>query len=165
MTTPALTLDPKTTAQTLAYLQGIAKAGPEVAADALNHAANMWHREVVRHCPVDSGLLRQSIAVHAATAGDLTAIVGTNVPYAVFIEFGTPFIASGAVKAWEPGDAVILDWPAKSKDARGDNETGGSREEFMPPFRGSWEAAAPKIIDNMRRRLAALLKSGRVTKD
>ena len=97
-----------------------------------------------------------------ATAGDLVAKVGTNVPYAVFIEFGTGRIAGGAVQDWQPGDPPILAWPAKSKDARGDKSSSGGKEEFMPPFRGSWEAAAPRIIENFRRRLAALLQSGRV---
>ncbi|MGE3409030.1 MAG: HK97 gp10 family phage protein [Pirellulales bacterium] len=163
MAVPALVLDQQTTARTLAYLTAIAKAGPKVAADSLNHAAQTWQREVVRHCPVDNGLLRASINVAFATESDLTALVGTNVPYAVFVEFDPGGrMAGGKVKAWQPGDPVILNWPAKSRDARGDNAASGAREEFMPPFRGSWQVVAPRIIENLRRRLASLLEQNRI---
>jgi HK97 gp10 family phage protein len=39
-------------------------------------------------CPVDTGRLRNSIAVEIQDEG-LSALVGTNVEYAPFVEFGT----------------------------------------------------------------------------
>lgn len=46
--------------------------------------------EAKRLVPVDTGYLRRSIATQFPTSGKgLTAYIGTNVEYALFIEFGT----------------------------------------------------------------------------
>ena len=41
------------------------------------------------HCPVKTGTLRRSIT-HAITLDFRTAIVGSNVEYAAYVEMGTP---------------------------------------------------------------------------
>ena len=45
------------------------------------------HSEAVRHCPVDTGRLRSSIAVEVGKGA--SAVIGTNVKYAKYVEFGT----------------------------------------------------------------------------
>lgn len=41
-----------------------------------------------RKCPVDTGLLRNSIT-HTTDTADLAAYIGTNVEYAPYVEYGT----------------------------------------------------------------------------
>lgn len=58
----------------------------------LERRAVQVERRAKRMCPVDTGRLRASIthALEGKGAGkNLSAIVGTNVDYAVFVEFGT----------------------------------------------------------------------------
>lgn len=46
------------------------------------------------NCPVDSGNLRGSITYEIAQDGEgLSAHVGTNVPYAIYVHEGTDFMA------------------------------------------------------------------------
>jgi len=47
------------------------------------------HREAVKHCPVSphGGRLRSSIAVEVGKGA--SAVIGTNVKYAKYVEFGT----------------------------------------------------------------------------
>ena len=175
-------VDQRQFARTLSYLLALQLGGPRVVASELNKAAMRWQREIRRHSPVDVGLLRQSWDVALANAGQgsrLEAAVGTNVDYAVYIEFGTVEIAKGAVLAWQVGDPPILDWPAKRKDAIEETEftlddqgrrrnksgqfvrndkDGGNTTEFMPMMRGSWPIVEPAIVQGLRNRLAKLLK-------
>lgn len=148
--------------------EAASKAGPRAVVRAVNFMAVSWLREIKRHCPVDTGLLRQSFQIRPASlamarAGFVQAVVGTNVPYARYIEFGNPWIASGALRAWAMQNPPILDWPAKRRDAidlskakvgkdgkyrdsRGKflKSTDINSQEFMPPMRGSWQQNAPK---------------------
>lgn len=164
----AIVVDPRINAWVMAYLTSIGKAGPRAVATSLNMAADMWKREVVRHCPVDKGLLRASIVTDHAEANRSTIVaqVGTNVEYAKFLEFGTDHIAKGEVKRWQPGDAPILDWPAKRRDLPERSADIATRAfdantaEFMPPWRGSWQLIAPRIVQMLQRRLAAAIKRG-----
>lgn len=45
-----------------------------------------------------------------------TSSVSRDEPYPVYLEFGTDHIAGGRVKQWQPGDAPIMEWPAKMED-------------------------------------------------
>jgi len=166
-----------------AALDALAAAGPKAAVKGVNYVATKWLREIVRHCPVDTGLLRQSFQMRPASmseaaAGVIEASVGTNVPYAVFLEYGTRFIAGGAVASWAPGDAPILDWAAKRGDANGStvvsidpDGTGRtpkgkpasakatSGAEFMPPMRGSWYQIEQQMISELQELLVRETKS------
>jgi HK97 gp10 family phage protein len=64
--------------------------GPDgpVAKD-LERRAIQVERRAKRMCPVDTGRLRASITHGLETSGGLSAVVGTGVGYAVFVEFGT----------------------------------------------------------------------------
>ncbi len=170
------------TSKTLAMLNALAKGGPRVVAIELNKGVLIWKFEIVRHHPVDSGLARNSWNVELASPNIQGALLfadaGSNVPYVVFLEFGTELIARGKVKAWQPGDAPILDWPAKRGDASEETATsedeqgrrrnpegrpvegpGGDAAEFMPPVRGSWPIVQPQIQANLRASLARVLRT------
>ena len=171
-------LDKSQLAAMMSYLAGLATIGRREVIGGLNHAALMWLRETQRHCPVDAGLLRESFKIAPASEAQgnvLEAAIGTNVPYAVYIEFGTKYIAWGQVKNWEPGESVIIFWPAKQRDLpnpskhRPGSKVRARKElmlqaalspataEFMPPMRGSWQLIEDQIVQAIRQRLAIAL--------
>ena len=106
--------------RTLAFLRAMAQAGPAVVADELNKIAEMWRGQVVRHMPVDNGLARSSVQVGTANphSNPVSAVVGTNVPYVVFLEFG--FAGGTGLFAqtykWSWGDEPATRWFAKDFD-------------------------------------------------
>ena len=57
----------------------------EQALVAIGMTAETYAKE---NCPVDTGRLRNSIT-HEVEMGDKSAIIGTNVEYAAFVELGT----------------------------------------------------------------------------
>lgn len=57
----------------------------EQALIAIGMTAETYAKE---NCPVDTGRLRNSIT-HEVEMGDKSAIIGTNVEYAAFVELGT----------------------------------------------------------------------------
>lgn len=58
----------------------------------LARRANKVSNQAKRLCPVDTGRLRSSITMDLGQDGDgLFAMVGTNVNYAEFVEFGTRY--------------------------------------------------------------------------
>lgn len=58
----------------------------------LTKACLLVENEAKRRCPVDTGQLRQSITHQVI---DSTGIIGTNVEYAPYVEYGTGKYASG----------------------------------------------------------------------
>lgn len=93
-----------------------------------------WHAEAVKRCPVDEGILKNSLLHNvyyesgSARRGPIVAEVGTNLsfpePYGEFVEFGTKRIARGAVLAIGKRPDVsdfdaVHTWPAKERDAHG----------------------------------------------
>lgn len=78
-----------------------------------------WQAEAVKRVPVDSGTLKQRIIENTYREGQkIITECGSNVPYAVYVEFGTRHIAGGRVLALGPGTGItdadaIKDWPAK----------------------------------------------------
>lgn len=176
--------------KTLALLTLLSKGGPKVVASELTRIALMWQREIKLHMPVDVGLARASVAVAPAEIDMLygvVAAVGSNVPYVPYLEFDEQGrIAHGQVKNWKPGDPPILDWPAKRAQASKKtvvsvDEEGGARgagrnvlgqfasrkatnsAEFMPPFRGSWQIIAPRVVDRLRKRVGDLIQQGKIS--
>lgn len=80
-------------------------------------------RMVQRVTPVgETGQAHNSwVLVHERTATKMELTLGSTIkgkdgylPYVAYLEFGTDRIAGGRVKAWQPGDAPIMSWPAKS---------------------------------------------------
>lgn len=70
--------------------------GPDgVVAKGLAKKAVQVERTAKRLCPVDTGRLRSSITWSLEQDGrGLYALVGTNVVYAAYVEFGTRFMAA-----------------------------------------------------------------------
>jgi hypothetical protein len=173
-------------------LVALSAAGNKQVAAALNEIALDWQRETQKHAPVEDGSFRKSIAViKAEPKGDvIQAKVGTNAvsddgtPYPVFLEFGTKYIAGGAVLGWKFGDDPILDWAAKRGDTagnkqalsltaegRGKNAAGRfvskravERSEFMPPFRGSWQVIQDQAIKKLITRIKELEGAGKMVR-
>lgn len=59
------------------------------AAAAVMQGARVLQAEAKRRCPVDTGLLRRSIAARVVRQGDdVVGQVGTNVHYAIHVEYG-----------------------------------------------------------------------------
>ena len=78
----------------LASLEAKAKNLPDKVAEALargvNQAAGLVEGSAKRNCPVDTGNLRNSLHIMShAIPKDARAVVGTNVEYAPYVEFGT----------------------------------------------------------------------------
>jgi hypothetical protein len=89
-----------------------------------------WKSGAQRRIPVDEGRAKNAVLTNTyqQASGTVVTETGGNVPYMVFLEFGTQYIAGGRVKAlgFSPdiSDAqAIKIWPAKNKD-RIDPETG-----------------------------------------
>lgn len=79
-----------------------------------------WHAEAVKRVPVDEGILKNTLIHNTYWENDTTIVteLGTNLDYGGFVEFGTRFIAGGAVLAIGPKPEVtdteaIHTWPAK----------------------------------------------------
>lgn len=61
---------------------------------ALNKAALRIERDAKQKCPKDTGALRASIGSQIELGQNVVAVtVGTNVPYAPFVEYGTGLFA------------------------------------------------------------------------
>lgn len=117
-----------------------------------------WRTEAVKRVPVDEGRVKNAIVSNVYEAnGTFYTEVGTNVEYALYLEFGTEHIAGGAVKAL--GDRVdisdaeaIKSWPAKDaelpdveadaqgryRDSSGRFLAGVNSKEQMPWLRPSF---------------------------
>jgi hypothetical protein len=75
--------------QILAKYQKLPETVEKAISDGINMAAGVVEGSAKRLCPVDTGHLRGSIHVmKEATPNNMKAIVGTNVEYAPYIEFG-----------------------------------------------------------------------------
>lgn len=80
------------------YISGCANKAKEELQGVIDKAAATCEAEAKQDCPVDTGNLRGSIHT---TKGDLEDIVGTNVEYAPYVEFGT--YKMGAQPYMQPG--------------------------------------------------------------
>jgi hypothetical protein len=127
-----------------------------------------YRRRVMRVVPVEYGTLRQSFQVLEQNDGQTLAVtLGTSLksqdgkPYPLYLEFGTDRIAGGKVKAWQPGDEPVMEWPAKMAGMVGSKRheravniaqrafTKGQGEQ-MPFLRPVGYEIAPRIIEDCR---------------
>jgi HK97 gp10 family phage protein len=120
---------------------------------AMHQIGQAWAAEAKRRCPVENGTLRNSISYNVID-GTLGVWLDVGVPnemhYAIYVEFGTRFIAKGAVLALGPDPGItdaqaIKDWPAKAANANA--STYGSGEEQMPWLRTAYNAIADRAED------------------
>lgn len=100
-----------------AFLAALQRAGVDALARALNRIAFMWQAEIRRHAPVYKGLFRASIEVQLADPNQLLvqAVVGTDVPYAAYLEFGSEKLRGymQQVARWTAGAPPVTRWYAK----------------------------------------------------
>lgn len=86
-----------------------------------------WQAEAVKRVPVDTSTLKQRLLKNVYQDSEFIYVteVGTNVPeYPIYVEFGTRFIARGAVLALGLSTTItdaqaIHTWPAKQADEIG----------------------------------------------
>ena len=76
---------------------------------ALLHAGAVIEKGAKKHCPVDTGELRESI--HTQSVDENTVAVGTNVKHSIFVEFGTgpkgdPAVPHTTKEYWHYQDAA-----------------------------------------------------------
>lgn len=90
-----------------------------------------WKAEAIKRIPVKTGMARQHVVTNTSWDGDheIFTETGSNltdpetgIPYPVYIEFGTKWIAKGRVKAlgYDPfvtDSQAVHTWQAKEEDA------------------------------------------------
>ena len=106
---------------------------------ALNEACMVVEKDAKQRCPVDDGTLRGSIT---SEVEDNQGIVGTNVEYAPYVEFGTGLFAAN-------GDGRQTPWTYR--DAKGEWHTtvGQHPQPFLQP-----------ALDNNKREINDILNDG-----
>jgi hypothetical protein len=116
--------------------------------DVLTNAGEAWVAGAARRVPVDKGRLKSSIVAAPVQyiRGSLVLVVGTDVTYSLYVEFGTKFIAGGDVLALgqspEITDAMaVRDWPAL-------RERSGSGQQ-MPWFRPAFQDIRPTVESDL----------------
>ncbi len=91
MASAGVKIEFKGLSQILAKYQKLPESVERAIADGINKAAGIVEGSAKRLCPVDTGNLRGSIHImkHATPGKEAKAVVGTNVEYAPYVEFGT----------------------------------------------------------------------------
>lgn len=134
----------------------------------LRVATEEFRRRVQRVSPVDTGRMRQGWVSQTERSGpngaSMTGVVGTSIksedgiPYPIYLELGTDRIAGGKVKAWQPGQAPILEWPAKmedipnfrlEKDKVYTKHIGGGKKKFVTE-RGVGKEGSAKFLRSVK---------------
>ncbi len=105
---------------------------------ALTEACMVVEKDAKKKCPVDDGTLRGSIT---SEVEDNQGIVGTNVEYAPYVEFGTGLFAA-------KGDGRQTPWTYR--DAKGEWHTtvGQHPQPFLQPALDNNKREIRKIINN-----------------
>jgi HK97 gp10 family phage protein len=106
------------------HSEPIRKAIKEETARALKKAAMMVEGRAILRSPTDGGNLRSSIT-HEVISDD-TAIVGTNVEYAAYLEFGTGIYA-------EDGKGRKTPWSYEDKDGNWVTTRGMKPQPYLRP--------------------------------
>jgi len=114
------------------------KFAKERPAEGIKDACIIVTNEAKRRCPVHLGTLRQSIAYEVKRKrAEVIGVVGTDVEYAPFVEFGTRFIKVGTPSS------PRTSWAAK-------RATGAARET-MPYLRSAIYAKRRRITKALER--------------
>lgn len=114
----------------------------------MKETVEKWVVEAKKRVPYDTGVLYESIEGVVEVMGDtIMGIVGSSIPWAVFVEWGTRYIAGGRVYALGLGPDVtdaeaIKMWPAKAERGGGDDQ--------MPWLRPSWWAIEPWFMEQLQ---------------
>lgn len=113
------------------HLQNWRRSGEDQMWKAMQRIGERFRAEAVKRVPVDTGRLVNAILKNTyRDAGEIFTEVGTNVKdYPAFVEFGTEYIAKGAVLALgervDITDAEAIHWwPAKAGEATENTSVG-----------------------------------------
>lgn len=100
--------------------------------------------EAKKRCPVETGKLRRSIQYRGPhrTGKGCSGSVGSDEPYAPYIEFGTKYIHVGTPAAPD------TDWPAKWSKGRTSGSVGG--QETMPYLRAAIYAKRQAVMKALK---------------
>lgn len=169
-----LQVDSQPVQQFAGQLQSAAQSALNAVWKALLAWGSEWKRRVERVTPVDLGTARQSWVLVQDRTGDHMSVTlgntikgkGGQLSYVGMLEFGTDRIAGGRVKAWQPGDAPIMSWPAKSHDLPTmprfgtqayerymntlDKAFDAGTGEQMPMLRPTGYEIAPKVVEDVQ---------------
>lgn len=175
--------DEQSMSQFAAALQAGARAALLEAWKTLQAWGQEYKRRVEQVTPVDRGAARQSWLLVAERSADSMTVTLANsargakgqVPYAFYREFGTDRIAGDRVGAWQPGDAAVTEWPAKTGEPPERPHFGeGSRERHvdvishafaatsaaqMPMLRPIGYELAPEIVASLQQALVTGFQS------
>lgn len=141
-------------------LENLSKSAVRNLERAHKQIGQRWRSEAVKRVPVDTSTLKQRIFTNTYRENNtFITETGSNLKYAVYVEFGTRRIAGGRVLAlgFDPGitDAeAITMWPAKAaglNNADGSanpavqaaiaaRKARGSRDEQMPWLRPAFNS-------------------------
>ena len=101
-------------------VKALSKTSRTQVAEGVNRAAAIVEGGAKVDCPVDTGLLRDSIHITPASikSSSISAEVGTNVEYAPYVEFGT-------------GARGGYDYPTKMKLRYSKNAAGQKAQPFL----------------------------------
>lgn len=110
-----------------------------------------WKAEAQKRIPIKTGMARQHVVTNTSWDGDheIFTETGSNlvdpetgIPYPIYIEFGTKWIAKGRVKAlgYDPfvTDAqAVKNWPAKDAEALTEGNAVGAKLDKNGKLRDS----------------------------
>jgi len=144
----------------LARLDDALAIASDAALDKAGGALRAWGEEFRRRLaaasPVGLGGLASSWQVIVEeTERGISVAVGTHLrgkdgaPYPLYLELGTARIAGGRVVAWEPGEAPVVDWPAKSHAERKQAPVVSDLAQ-MPLVRPIGYEIARRVIEELR---------------
>lgn len=154
-------------------LKGWSKSVEKRAEMAMTRIGLRWHAGMVERVPVDEGTLKERLLVNTyLEKGVWITEAGSNLKYAVFVEFGTDYIAAGNVKALGMGPEItdaqaITVWQAKNAGiiktggvadanvlaAIEANLKAGGRQEQMPWLRPAFNAIRKWVEKEMAKAL------------
>lgn len=145
-----------------AFLAGLPAEAQVLLKNAVNKAALQVQTKARRNCPVDTGRLRSSIAMRIFEDG-LAATVGSDLKYALWIEYGTG-PAAGRPRYFPPPGALLewmkrhgIDPGAEYAIARKIYENGTKPRPFLIP---AYEEVRPSFLDDARKALKTLGNGG-----
>lgn len=105
--------------------------------DVVNRSALNIQNGAKRRTPVDTGRLRSSIAIEPQSELPYVVRVGTNVQYALGVEFGTsPHII-------KPKNKKALFWKGANHPVKSVKHPGTKAQPFLFP---SWEEERPNFL-------------------
>lgn len=105
---------------------------------ALTEACMVVEKDAKKKCPVDDGTLRGSIT---SEVEDNQGIVGTNVEYAPYVEFGTGLFAA-------KGNGRQTPWTYRDEKGEWHTTAGQHPQPFLQPALDNNKREIRKIINN-----------------